>query len=70
MWRQKAICVNCRKSLKGFGTCGCKNPNIQTVSTKIRFPKTKGSKAKWKKMLKQFSGSVVDLLEVGLKGKK
>lgn len=31
MWNQKCICVNCRKSFKGMGTCGCKAPNIHPI---------------------------------------
>lgn len=70
MWRQKCICVNCRKSFKGAGTCGCKNPNIHTVGTKIRFPKANASKAKWKSFLNLFHGSVIDLLSNNLKYKR
>ena len=67
MWNQKCICVNCRKSFKGTGTCGCKDPNIHTVSYKIRFPKANASKAKWRAHLKLFEGSVVDLIRNNLK---
>lgn len=52
MWRPKKFCLNCKKSLKGSGTCGCSNQELVQISYKTRIPKQTSSKSKWKKFFK------------------